>query len=397
MAGGATPTHPEDGLVRRRRLLTLGHSYAVTANRRLAHEMARVGGESWEVVTVAPQAFRAAWDLRPVTLTPEADEPNRLVAVPAYLTRWVHVFAYGRRLKQTLAEGWDVVHCWEEPYVLAGAQVARWTPRSARLVYRSAQSLPKRYPPPFDALERYCLERASGWICSGRLVEQNLRQRPLYGRLPARRIPLGVDVQRFRPDPERRRAVHARLGWSDGGGPVVGFLGRLATEKGLGLLLRALGQVMPPWRALVVGAGPLEAEVRRWALRWPERIRLLTDVVHADVPEYLAAMDLLCAPSQTTPAWKEQFGRMIVEAFACGVPVVGSDSGEIPFVIGDSGVVVEEADERGWVAALEHLLTDEALRGELGERGLARARAEFAWPVVAAQYLSFFDRLVDGG
>ena len=81
---------------------------------------------------------------------------------------------------------------------------------------------------------------------------------------------------------------------------------------------------------------------------------------------------MLVAPSQTTPEWKEQFGRMIVEAFATGVPVVGSDSGEIPYVIDDVGLIVPEADVDAWAKAINGLLHSPARRRELGEQGYER-------------------------
>jgi glycosyltransferase involved in cell wall biosynthesis len=106
-------------------------------------------------------------------------------------------------------------------------------------------------------------------------------------------------------------------------------------------------------------------------------------------------MDVLCAPSQTTPRWREQFGRMLVEAFACGVPVVGSDSGEIPHVIGSAGLVVGEEDEAGWRGALAGLLDSTTRRAELGLLGRERANAHYAWPVIARQYLEFFTQLLE--
>ena len=86
---------------------------------------------------------------------------------------------------------------------------------------------------------------------------------------------------------------------------------------------------------------------------------------------------------------------MLIEAFACGVPVVGSDSGEIPHVIGDAGIVVGEQDEAGWHQALAELLDNPGRRQEFAARGLERARKHFTWPVIARQYLSFFDQIVD--
>ncbi|MCH8258470.1 MAG: glycosyltransferase, partial [Proteobacteria bacterium] len=124
--------------------------------------------------------------------------------------------------------------------------------------------------------------------------------------------------------------------------PMIGYIGRLVKAKGLDLLMHALLKVQGEWSLLVLGSGPYKDSIESWAARHglQDRVRVLL-VKHDDVPRYLGAMDMLVAPSQTTPSWKEQFGRMVIEAFACGVPVIGSDSGEIPRVIDDAGIVVE--------------------------------------------------------
>jgi glycosyltransferase involved in cell wall biosynthesis len=252
----------------------------------------------------------------------------------------------------------------------------------------------KRYPPPFRWIEQYAMRKAAGWICSGSLVARTLSARRGYDK-PMAQIPLGVDVQAFRPDREAGRAVLQKLGWEPGP-PVVGYLGRFVPDKGLDLLTRALDRLESEWRALFVGAGPMEPQLRTWAAKHGDRVRLCTDVTHDHVPAYLNAMTVLCAPSQTMPNWKEQFGRMVVEAFAVGLPFIGSDSGEIPFVVKDAGVVVGEKDEEGWTRALAELLASPARCRELAERGLQRAHDEFAWPAVARQYLEFFERLLPG-
>jgi phosphatidyl-myo-inositol dimannoside synthase len=377
-----------------RKLLSIAHSYVVSNNRRLAHEMARVGSDRWEVTTVAPTIFHGQKDLRSVRLETGAQDRRPLFSIPAYLTFRVHVFVYGLGLRSLLNHGWDMVHCWEEPYILAGGQVAWWTPRGTPLVFRTAQSLNKRYPIPFNWVERYAMNKASGWICSGQLVAETLRTRPGYDKRPMSLIPLGVDVDSFRPDPAAGQALRRSLGWDDPNPPVVGYLGRFVPDKGLHLLMGALDQLQTPWRALFVGAGPLEPELRAWADRHGDRVRLCTNVKHDQVPSYLNAMNVLCAPSQTTPNWREQFGRMIIEAFACGVPFLGSDSGEIPHVVQGAGVIVGEKDETGWCRALGELLQDAARRRDLAAQGLERAQTEFAWPVIARRYLDFFEQIL---
>jgi len=374
-----------------RRLLTLGHSYVVANNRRLAHELAAAGAGQWEVVAAAPARYPG--DLRDVELEPIAGEACRTVPIPIQFGRKPHLMLYGRALRELLRERWDVVHCWEEPYVASAWQVARWARPEAALVYATFQNLPKRYPPPFAQMERRAMRRANGWIAFGRTVEETLADRPGYRDRPHAVIPPGVDVDRFRPDPEARRRVRAELGWTDEGPPVVGFLGRFVEEKGLRVLMRAW-EAAAPSRLLLVGGGPMEAELRAWGGGFGDRVRVVTGVAHGGVPAYLAAMDVLVAPSLTTPRWREQFGRMLVEAMACGVPVIGSDSGEIPHVIGGAGTVAAEGDVGGWTKALDGII---ARRDELVRRGLERARADFALPVVARRHLQFFEGLLDGG
>jgi glycosyltransferase involved in cell wall biosynthesis len=175
---------------------------------------------------------------------------------------------------------------------------------------------------------------------------------------------------------------------------VVGFLGRFVPEKGLAVLTAALDRAAAPWRALIVGSGPEEAAIRRWAHAQSGRAAVVTGAGHADVPGWLNAMDVLCAPSLTRPSWREQFGRMLIEAMASGVPVVASDSGEIPAVVGDAGVVVPEGDAPAWTRALDALLGDPARRSALAAAGRARAESTYAWPVVARRHLAFFEELV---
>jgi glycosyltransferase involved in cell wall biosynthesis len=86
---------------------------------------------------------------------------------------------------------------------------------------------------------------------------------------------------------------------------------------------------------------------------------------------------------------------MLIEAFASGVAVVASDSGEIPNVAGDAAMIVPEADDARWVAAIEQLLDDARFRSELAARGIERARSCYSWPVIARKHIEFFGELLD--
>lgn len=370
-----------------KRLLTIAHSYCADVNRRLAHELAQAGG--WDVTAVGPARFHGDFGWH--TLEPRIDEPCTVIPVPVHFSRRMQVMLYGRGLAAVLRQPWDLVHCWEEPYVAAAAQVALATPRDVPLVFATFQNIAKTYPPPFNWIERYTLARASGIIAFGQTVFDVMSRRARPD-TPIRIIPPGVDLAQFMPRSGARSDVFRQYGWADGA-PVVGFLGRFVAEKGCMWLTGVLDRIQPPWRALFVGSGPLESDLRAWSGRHGDNVRIETAVQHDQVPRYLHAMDLLCAPSQTTARWREQFGRMLIEAFACGVPVVGSDSGEIPHVIADAGLIVGERDVDGWTDAVARLLADPVLRAELARRGRRRAAESFAWPMVARRHLDFFEEL----
>ncbi len=378
------------------KILMIGHSYVVALNRRLCREVARAAGNQAQVTVVAPSHLQG--DLRPIDMEPLEGEPYELVPLPYHDLRPPHLgcFAAGPLRRLFRRERWDIVHAWCEPYVLMGAQVARYSPASASLIISTFQNIPKRYPPPFNWIERYCMRRASAWTAFGTTVESACRRRRGFADRPGRVIPLGVDRDYFRPEAPAGAEIRRQLGWAEPRGqgpPVIGYLGRFVPEKGLHVLMNSLdGLADAGWRALFVGGGPMEPELRAWAEAHPRRdaIRIVTGIPHDRVPPYINAMDLLAAPSQTRGRWKEQLGRMLLEAMACGVPVVASDSGEIPHVVGDAGRIVPEANVAAWTHALDELLRDPHLRRDLSEKGLDRTRDYYDWPIIGRQFLDFF-------
>jgi glycosyltransferase involved in cell wall biosynthesis len=378
-----------------KRLLTIGHSYVVAANRQLAHHMAMQGGGEWDVTAVAPLRFRG--DLRKIDVEPIAGEASTLRAVPMRLDRVPHLMWYGGEAREIFAAGWDVVHCWEEPYTRSAARIAGAIPPRAKLVVASFQNISKRYPWPLRAYERRTMERANGWIAFGETVRETLKDRAGYADTPCRVIPPGVDLERFHPDPPSRRAIRDRLGWP-ADAVVVGYLGRFIEDKGIDTLIAAAGGPLRDGRChvLFVGGGARERSLREFASNHPGRVHVQTGVPHDEVPAWLNAMDILCAPTRSTPRWREQFGRMLIEAMACGIALAASDSGEIPFVVGDAGIVVGEHDAEGWKRAVTGLIEDEAARQACARRGLARAREGYGWPLVARRHLAFFDEVLRG-
>jgi glycosyltransferase involved in cell wall biosynthesis len=164
---------------------------------------------------------------------------------------------------------------------------------------------------------------------------------------------------------------------------TVGYAGRLVESKGLLDLLEAVRMLEAPVQLLLIGDGELRGELDGQTIPG-STVRVIDGLSHDQMPEGYAQIDLLALPSHTTPSWKEQFGRVLVEALWCGVPVLGSDSGEIPWVIEltGGGSIFPEGDTQALARELERLRSDPELRRRLARDG--RAAVERLFSVAAA-------------
>lgn len=188
----------------------------------------------------------------------------------------------------------------------------------------------------------------------------------------------GVDEQHFLQRPRTPQQASPL---------VVGYAGRLVEEKGVHLLLEALSglDTVGAWRCEVRGSGPAQAalEAQAAALGIQAKVAFHPPLPSTAMADFYQAVDILVLPSLTRPHWKEQFGRVLIEAMASGSVVVGSDSGEIPQVIGSAGLVVPEGDAVALRHALRLLLTDAPLRRGLAQAGRERVIAHFTQRAIA--------------
>jgi glycosyltransferase involved in cell wall biosynthesis len=173
---------------------------------------------------------------------------------------------------------------------------------------------------------------------------------------------------------------------------VIGFIGRLVEEKGILTLIEAASKLPESCRLLLVGSGPLEKKILAMieSLGLSQRVVLVKNVPSEQVPHYLNGLDCLVLPSLTRPNWKEQFGRVLIEAMACEVPVIGSDSGEIPNVIGDAGLLFKEGDVAGLQEKIWSMISDNHLQSKYRKRGLARVLGNFTQKHIALQTLNVY-------
>jgi len=202
-------------------------------------------------------------------------------------------------------------------------------------------------------------------------------------------IPPAVDMEMFRPEKDHT---------GGNAGPfTIGFVGRFIPEKGLDLLLRAAATLPFEYRLLLVGDGPAMTECARLAshLNISDRVVWHGKALHSDVPLLLRQMHAVVLPSRTGVVWKEQFGRILIEAMAVGVPVIGSTSGEIPRVIGDAGLTFAEQNVEDLREQIVRLHEDGEARRRLVAKALQRVSTLYAVPVVAQGYADLFNDLAD--
>jgi glycosyltransferase involved in cell wall biosynthesis len=127
-----------------------------------------------------------------------------------------------------------------------------------------------------------------------------------------------------------------------------------------------------------------------------ERVTFHHHIPSEEMPAFYKALDALVLPSLSKPNWKEQFGRVLIEAMACGVPVVGSDSGEIPRVIGDAGMITPEGQATALAQALASLRDDNSLRQKLGRAGRERVLATYTHTRIAEATCEVYRWLASG-
>lgn len=289
----------------------------------------------------------------------------------------------------------DVLSVEEEHYSLVTAQafaIAR--KRRMPTLFYTWQNIAKKYPPPFSWIERMVFRQAAVAIGGNHESMAILRNKGFTGSM--REIPqMGVDLDLFAPKdsfPATRQAAKETLGL-DKEAFWIAFVGRLVEEKGIQIFLEAAAQnQVKNVHLLILGDGPYGTFLRKKVeeLGLNQRVKFVPFVPSAQVPQYLRAVDGLCLPSLTRPNWKEQFGRVLVEAMAAEAVVLGSSSGEIPNVIGDSGLIHDEGNVAALSAHMDLLAQNVDLVHALRRKGANRVRANYTNATIAEKFAEAF-------
>jgi glycosyltransferase involved in cell wall biosynthesis len=349
-------------------LLVVSHPCVTPVNQAFYAGVERQTG--WDLTLVGPASWEGEYGTRTLERWPAFEGDLR--PIPVWFSGNVPLHVYRSWFIPLLREvAPDAIFLHHEPYAAATAQVFLANRLSVQcpIGFFTWQNIEKTYPPPFRQLERMVYRQADYAVSGSESARAVLRRKGYAG--PASLIPAGINPERYSqtepmPDAAPLDAPEDSV--------LIGFVGRIVKEKGLGTFLDALAQIRPlPWHFVLIGEGDftdvLQQRAERLGLR--DRLTVLGYVDHAEIPRYLAVLDLVVLPSETQSNWKEQFGRILIESMAAGTPVLGSDSGEIPHLIERTGGgrSFDEGDPDACAAVLAELIRDERLRDRLGLQG----------------------------
>jgi L-malate glycosyltransferase len=386
------------------KILIASHSYIVDLNCEKLRVLANLEPDI-EVTIVVPKRWKPGGVMKDVVETRFRQEGSfRVVPISNFSQNNQGMLTFGTDLIALMRDFRpDIIQVEQGSKSLAYAQMItlnRLLGLNAKNVFFTWWNLPYTLKFPVSLLEAYNLRHTDGIVVGNVDGEKILRDRSYTG--PMQIMPqLGVDDSLFRPQPQPELAAKLGITPNDF---VVGFVGRFVEEKGLLTLANALAKLKDrPWKWLLLGRGPLKETLLKQAteLGFADRLIWVESVPHADVYRYINLMNTLVLPSETTDqfktltsaGWKEQFGHVLIEAMACQVPVVGSDSGEIPNVIGEAGLVFPEGDVNALSDRLSQLMDHSDRAKELGQQGYQRAIAHYTNHALAKELLSFYREL----
>lgn len=334
-----------------------------------------------ELRTVRQSSQSGAYKLAVLPMLGSASDPHRAL----YRTFRFHLPAFRP----------DIIHIEEEPDSLAALQMTvlrqGLAPR-ARLLLHTWQNIDRPRKWYVEWIKKINLHAADAVFCANQAAMRILRVRGFTKPLPL--IPaVGVDTTVFAPCPEPRRTD---------GRFCVGYVGRFVAEKGIETLLQAAsllnekqGAAEKEVHVLLIGAGPEQDRLaaQGTALGIADRLTFVAPLPPVELSTAYCRLDALVLPSRTTRVWEEQLGRVLLEAMACGVTVIGSNSGAIPEVIGDAGLLFPEGDAGSLAAQVQRLIQEPELAAQLRQRGLARVHSHYSQQQLADATYQFYAAL----
>jgi glycosyltransferase involved in cell wall biosynthesis len=365
------------------KVLVVSHSAVVAMYREKFHALARLGCEIHLVVPPGwPEGGRCI-------VAPASGEENG-ITIHRLPARWVgkvggyHLQGLSTVIGETKP---DIIHVDEEPYAMVTWQTLRLAKRKKiPCVFFTWENILRTYKIPLRWIDRWVLRHAA-WAIAGNQEAVSVLSQRGYAKKHAVIPQYGVNPETFRPYTVMNvvKPVY-----------TIGFFGRLCEEKGILTLLRAVAELNFSWRLIITGNGPKEEELKQQVktMGFEKQVVFHAAVPNQAMPKALQQLDVLVLPSQTQADWKEQFGRVLIEAMACEIPVIGSNSGEIPNVIGEAGLIFPEKDWKTLAEQITMLHADFYAAGVVGQKGRQRVLEYFTTERIVEQIYYVYNQLL---
>ena len=379
------------------RVLVLSHSYIMKPYRRKFALIAERPDVTLRVVVPA----RWYESFQDIVFEPDPDTPCEEFPCPIRFSGYGSRFYYRHGVKSHFRDFQpDIIHLEEEAWSLNALQTVRlkrkYCPNSC-FIFRTSLSIPTKQRFGFLPvwIERRVFRETDRAFPLSVNAGKILTQRGYAGQQTP--FPNGVDIRHFHKMDASQLKDSLQLRDCF----VVGYVGRLLQMKGVDTLLEAVARLARQdttrtYKLLIVGQGEDKPIFQKTAdtLGISEHILWIDAVPPEEVAAYINCMDTLVLPSRTTTGWVEFFGRVLIEGMACEVPVIGSDSGEIPHVIDSAGLIFPEGDTEALAERIHRIAHDTCLRNDLVEGGLNHVQ-DFTWETIAEQTYQVYQELLE--
>lgn len=392
------------------KLLIISHALVKESNRARWKHLAR--NYDYEVRILVPEFWKSEWfdDREPKTWSPEPVKKENYELVPVPTTDEKN---WGKYLIKNLGKQYrnfspDIIFCIQEEgiRVLHQAIIYRllFAPR-AKFVYFTMDVFPRvpkvdhtprvilklLYRKVLWANVRWGTDAAIGHYPS---IKNQVRKEG-YSKPFLMQTQIGINPELFRKDQEARERIRAE---HDFEGFVVGFVGRLTKAKGVFDLLEALEGLEEEWQLLMVGNGDAKERIEAWVEKnhLEDRVKLPGRVDQTEVSDFMNAMDCLVLGSHTTESWIDTFPNVVPQAMATKTPVIGSDSGAIPYQLGDAGLVFPEKNVQELRKRISRLKNDHDFRKQVARKLYQRFNEVFSIQAINRQFDHFLkNEIVD--
>jgi glycosyltransferase involved in cell wall biosynthesis len=280
----------------------------------------------------------------------------------------------------------EIIEVFEEPWSLTLLQVIlikKILRLNGKITCYSAQNINKKFPFPFNLIEKFNIKNIAGLHVCSDSVKDVVETK--YSGKAVQTIGLGLDFTNFTfKDKDLSNPIR------------LGYVGRIAQAKGVFDLAEAM-QSLPNCTLQICGSGEALSQLQKYIAtnNLNDKISLNGSLGIKEIINFYHQIDILVVPSKTTKTWKEQFGRIIIEALACGTLVIGADSGSIPEVIGQNGLVYKEGNIEDLIQKINLLIKDYSQWQKNKKNALKQITTDFAWEAIAKKYYNFYKEILN--